>query len=79
MKSDRHAARWASGAKKFAGPDGRLLGKQAVQLYGAIGMTEDYGVGRYYKRLAAIANQYGDADWHLLRIRELEGDEDHGK
>lgn len=35
-------------------------------------MTEDYAVGRHYKRLAAIANQYGDADWHLLRIRELD-------
>lgn len=79
LQSDRPAARWASGAKAFACADGRLLGEQAVQLHGAIGMTEDYGVGRYYKRLAAIANQYGDADWHLLRIRELEGDEDHGK
>lgn len=66
------AARWASGAKAFASTDGRLLGEQAVQLHGAIGMTQEYAVGGFYKRLAAIANQYGDADWHLLRLRELD-------
>lgn len=76
---DPQAARWASGAKAFTSADGRLLGEQAVQLHGAIGMTEDYAVGQYYKRLAAIANQYGDADWHLLRIRELEDEASHGK
>ena len=73
------AARWASGAKAFASADGRLLGEQAVQLHGAIGMTEEYALGAFYKRLAAIANQYGDADWHLLRIRELDQETSHGE
>ena len=71
-ESSPSAARWASAAKAFASADGRTVGEQSVQLHGAIGMTEDYAVGRHYKRLAAIANQYGDADWHLLRIRELD-------
>ena len=66
------ASRWASAAKAFVSADGRVVGEQAVQLHGAIGMTEEYSVGRHYKRLAAIANQYGDADWHLLRIRDLD-------
>jgi hypothetical protein len=34
-------------------------------------MTEEYSVGGLYKRLAAIANQYGDAEWHYRRIRDL--------
>lgn len=71
-QSNTTVARWASAAKAFASADGRIVGEQAVQLHGAIGMTEDYAVGRHYKRLAAIANHYGDADWHLLRIRELD-------
>ena len=77
--ADPQTARWASGAKAFVSADGRLLGEQAVQLHGAIGMTEDYAVGHYYKRLAAIANEYGDADWHLLRIRELEDGAPHAE
>ena len=77
--ADPQTARWASGAKAFVSADGRLLGEQAVQLHGAIGVTEDYAVGHYYKRLAAIANEYGDADWHLLRIRELEDGAPHAE
>ena len=50
----------------------KLLQQGKVQLHGAIGMTQDYALGGFYKRLAAIANQYGDVDWHLLRIRELD-------
>ena len=79
QESSPQAARWASGAKAFASADGRLLGEQAVQLHGAIGMTEEYALGGFYKRLAAIANQYGDADWHLLRIRELDQEAPHGE
>ena len=70
--SSTAAARWAGAAKAFVSADGRVVGEQAVQLHGAIGMTQDYAVGWHYKRLAAIANQYGDADWHLLRIRALD-------
>ncbi len=77
--SDPQAARWASGAKAFACADGRLLGEQAVQLHGAIGMTQEYTVGAFYTRLAAIANEYGDADWHLLQIRELDTGAPHGQ
>ena len=64
-------ARWASGAKAYVSTAGRKVGEEGVQLHGAIGMTEDYAVGGLYKRLAAIANQYGDAEWHFGRIRDL--------
>ena len=72
-RTDIHtASRWASAAKAFTAHEGRLVGEQSVQLHGAIGMTQDYAVGAYYKRLAALANQYGDADWHGLRIRAMD-------
>ncbi len=68
----RDAARWASGAKAQASLDGRRVGEQGVQLHGAIGMTEEYVLSHHYRRLAAIANEYGDHEWHLLRMRELD-------
>lgn len=44
------------------------MGEVAVQLHGAIGMTEEYEVGQANKRLAAAANQWGDAHWHGDRL-----------
>lgn len=37
----------------------------AVQLHGGIGMTEEAPIGHYFKRVAALANVYGNADWQL--------------
>jgi butyryl-CoA dehydrogenase len=55
-------------AKAFVGPAGRRVGEDAVQLHGAIGMTEEYEVGQACKRLAAAANLLGDAHWHGTRL-----------
>lgn len=70
--------RWASAAKAFASSAGRKVGEEGVQLHGAIGMTDDYVAGGLYKRLAAIANQYGDAEWHHGRIRDFADEQASG-
>ena len=57
-------------AKAFVSNAGRRVGEDSVQLHGAIGMTEAYEVGQCYKRLASIANMFGDADWHYARLAE---------
>lgn len=64
--------RAVSYAKAFTSTTGRALGEDAVQLHGAVGMTDDMEVGQCYKRLAAHANLFGDADWHLARLGALE-------
>jgi pimeloyl-CoA dehydrogenase small subunit len=43
----------------------RLVGQQATQLHGGIGMTMEYAVGHYFKRVTAIAASFGDAAQHL--------------
>lgn len=48
-----------------------FVGSQAIQLHGGIGMTEEYVVGHYYKRLRAIGKTYGDLGWHLGRFMEV--------
>lgn len=55
-------------AKAFVSPAARRVGEDAVQLHGAIGMTDEYRVGHCYKRLAAAANLLGDTAWHLERL-----------
>ncbi len=46
----------------------RLVGQQAVQLHGGIGMTMEYKAGHYFKRLTSIENLFGDTDYHLARM-----------
>ena len=39
----------------------RLIGQEAIQLHGGIGMTAEYAVGHYTSRLTAINHWLGDA------------------
>lgn len=66
--SAQQRRRAVSLAKAFVSGAGRGLGEDAVQLHGAIGMTDETEVGHCYKRLAAHANLLGDVDWHLARL-----------
>ena len=60
-------------AKVQIGRSGKLVGQEAIQLHGGIGMTEEYKVGHYFKRMTAIDMLYGDADMHLGRLAALGG------
>ena len=44
---------------------------EAIQLHGAIGMTEEYVLGEYVRRLALAADLYGSAASHLDRLAHL--------
>lgn len=63
-------ARTVSAAKAEIGRGGRFVGQQAVQLHGGIGMTDEYSVGHYFKRLTMIDALFGNADHHLARFAE---------
>jgi len=57
-----------SAAKVQIGRSSRLIGQQAVQLHGGIGMTMEYKVGHYFKRVTMIDTMFGDADHHLREL-----------
>lgn len=63
---ERRAA--LAAAKVQANRSARLVGQEAVQLHGGIGMTMEYKAGHYFKRLTAIESLFGDTDYHLARI-----------
>jgi pimeloyl-CoA dehydrogenase small subunit len=54
-----------SAAKVQIGRSARHVGQEAIQLHGGIGMTNEYAVGHYFKRVTMIDQLYGDADSHL--------------
>lgn len=60
--------RLVSACKVQVASEANFVGKNAVQLHGAIGMTDELDVGRYFKRLTVFQALYGGADWHLRRF-----------
>ena len=47
---------------------GRQVGEWAIQMHGAMGMTDECRVGHYAKRLLVIGQLFGDASYHLDRF-----------
>ncbi|MGF6880723.1 alkylation response protein AidB-like acyl-CoA dehydrogenase [Nocardia sp. GAS34] len=64
-------SRAAAAAKATIGRAARFLGQQAVQLHGAMGMTEELAIGHYFKRLTAIQYEWGTTDQHIARYAVL--------
>jgi alkylation response protein AidB-like acyl-CoA dehydrogenase len=63
--------RMVSAAKALVGQCARFVGQQAIQLHGAIGVTDELIVSHWFKRLAMINATFGDADFHLGRFSDL--------
>ncbi len=68
---DRRRARDISAARAAIGKASRIVGQSAIQLHGAIALTQDYPAGTYVKRLTLIERMYGDTDWHVARFARL--------
>jgi pimeloyl-CoA dehydrogenase small subunit len=62
-----------SAVKVQIGESGRFIGQQAIQLHGGIGVTEEYAVGHYFKRLTMIETMFGDSEHHLAEFARLGG------
>lgn len=62
---------YASAAKHMAGSIGRQVAEEAIQIYGGMGMTWEYPVGHYAKRIVMIDHLFGDTDHHLDRFIRL--------
>jgi len=63
--SARSAA--TAAAKAFIADAGRFVTESAIQLHGAIGITEELPISQYVKRLTAIEHEFGDAGFSLGR------------
>jgi pimeloyl-CoA dehydrogenase small subunit len=60
-------------AKVGVGQSARFVSQNAVQLHGGIGMTEEYAVGHYFRRVMVIEHTFGDIAHHLSRIADRVG------
>ena len=57
-------------AKYQLGVSMRFVGQQAVQLHGGIGVTDEYIVSHYFKKLTQLEMTFGDTLHHLGAVSE---------
>ena len=60
-------------AKAEIGRGGRLVGENAIQIHGGVGMTMEYAVGHYFKRMTMIDVAFGNSDHHLRALARAGG------
>jgi alkylation response protein AidB-like acyl-CoA dehydrogenase len=63
-------AKLVYGLKNQVAKAGKLVGEEAVQLHGGMGVTEEMSVGHYLKRLLVITNLFGSSDYFLNKYIE---------
>jgi alkylation response protein AidB-like acyl-CoA dehydrogenase len=69
---DKDSALMVAATKVRIGKAGLVVGQGATQLHGGVGMTNEYAVGHYYKRLMTIDILFGNQDYHCSRYEQLE-------
>ena len=56
-----------SAAKVVVSEDGRRICQQAIQMHGGIGVTQEFQLGDFVKRVAVAEFAFGDTDHHIAR------------
>ena len=64
-------SRTIAAAKARVSQTSLFVGRQAIQLHGGVGFTEELAIGHYLKRLIMIDMAFGNADHHRSRLAEL--------
>ena len=60
-------------AKAKAGRVAELAVQEAVQMHGGVGMTDEYDVGLFMKRVRVLNELLGDAGFHQERLAQSQG------
>ena len=60
-------------AKAKSGEVAKLAALEAVQMHGGIGMTDEYDIGFYLKRIRVAQEMFGDFAFHADRLAKLRG------
>lgn len=68
-RADR--AQTISGARAYIGRTARIVGNEAIQMHGGIGITEELDVSHYFRRLMVNAALLGSLDHHFENFVKL--------
>ena len=59
--------------KAKVGRVAKLAGLEGVQMHGGVGMTDEYDIGLYLKRIRVVQELFGDANYHMEKIASMKG------
>jgi alkylation response protein AidB-like acyl-CoA dehydrogenase len=59
-----------SAAWMIIGEAAQLVSRNGIQVHGGYGLTDEYAIGHYFRRLMCIEKQYGDLVQHGARFGE---------
>ncbi len=62
-----------SAAKAKLGQVAQLATQEAVQMHGGVGMTDEFDIGFFMKRIRVAEALYGDANYHAQKYAKLRG------
>ena len=72
LNAGRELREWnVSALKNLVGRVGHLVAEECIQMHGGIGMTWEYALPHFAKRLTMIDHQFGDEDYHIERVIAL--------
>lgn len=66
-----HAAMMVSAAKSKLGQVAQLSAQEAIQMHGGIGMTDEYDIGFFIKRVRVAEALYGDSNYHTDKFARM--------
>jgi alkylation response protein AidB-like acyl-CoA dehydrogenase len=67
------ATMMVSAAKAKLGQVAQLSAQEAVQMHGGIGMTDEFDIGFFIKRIRVAESLYGDSNFHTERYARIRG------
>ncbi|WP_017930716.1 acyl-CoA dehydrogenase family protein [Robiginitomaculum antarcticum] len=67
-EGDENAAKYCAMAKAKLGSFAKLASQEGVQMHGGVGMTDEYDIGLYMKRIRVLQELLGDASYHFDQL-----------
>ncbi|MEP3653863.1 MAG: acyl-CoA dehydrogenase family protein [Litorimonas sp.] len=67
---DPKAALYCAMAKAKLGSVAKLVSQEGVQMHGGVGMTDEYDIGLFMKRIRVLQELMGDAHYHMNEFAE---------
>jgi acyl-CoA dehydrogenase len=67
---DEMAAQYCAMAKAKLGSVAKLASQEGVQMHGGVGMTDEYDIGLFMKRIRVLQELMGDAHYHMNAFAE---------
>ncbi|GGZ98619.1 acyl-CoA dehydrogenase short-chain specific [Arenicella chitinivorans] len=69
--SEHDKAKMVAGLRTMIAKNGKLIGDEAIQLHGGMGLTDELDVGHYVKRLMMINLMFGDRAFFQNQFNKL--------